>query len=229
MEKPAYLSFDGRTTMTLAAGVAAALLFLAGCTAMPPATTGSVAAVPASTPMAAEETGAMTETAPMTESAAMTESAGMTESAAMTESTEMTASTDMTASTGMTGTQAMGATALNVADNAEYGKILVDGAGMTLYQFDKDTRGDKSTCYGDCEKAWPPLLTAAGATPTLGAEIDAGLVGTTTRDDGTTMVTYNGWPLYYYYTDAAAGDTTGQGKGDVWWVISPAGEPNHTK
>lgn len=153
----------------------------------------------------------------------------MTESAAMTESAEMTESAAMTASTDMTATQATGATALNVADNAQYGAFLVDGAGMTLYQFDMDTQGDVSTCYGDCEQAWPPLLTEGGAMPTLGEGVDASLVGTSPRDDGTTMVTYNGWPLYYYYTDAAPGDVNGQGRGDVWWVISPEGEPNRTK
>ena len=209
MQQPTYTTIFGRTTTTLAAGAAAALLFLAGCTAMPPAPAGSAAALPAATSMPAAETSAMTETA------------------AMTESTATTSSTAVTASTATTGTQATAPAALAVVDNAEYGKILVDGAGMTLYQFDKDTQGGKSSCYGDCESAWPPLLTEGGATPALGEGIDASLVGTTTRDDGTTMVTYNGWPLYYYFKDAAAGDTAGQGKGEVWWVISPAGVPNH--
>ena len=38
------------------------------------------------------------------------------------------------------------------------------------------------------------------------------------------QVTYNGWPLYYYIKDEQAGDTVGQQVGDVWYVISPAGE-----
>jgi predicted lipoprotein with Yx(FWY)xxD motif len=37
-------------------------------------------------------------------------------------------------------------------------------------------------------------------------------------------VTLNGWPLYYYAGDSAAGDTNGQAVGGIWWVLDPAGE-----
>ncbi|MDR3471857.1 MAG: hypothetical protein P4M09_09245, partial [Devosia sp.] len=33
------------------------------------------------------------------------------------------------------------------------------------------------------------------------------------RSDGTTQVTYNGWPLYTWPGDTKPGDTTGQGIG----------------
>ena len=46
----------------------------------------------------------------------------------------------------------------------------------------------------------------------------------TERTDGTSQVTYNGWPLYYYAKDMAAGDTTGQEAGEKWYLISPGGE-----
>jgi predicted lipoprotein with Yx(FWY)xxD motif len=49
------------------------------------------------------------------------------------------------------------------------------------------------------------------------------LLGTITRDDGTTQVTYNGHPLYYYADDVNAGDTLGQGRGDVWYVLDAQG------
>ena len=45
------------------------------------------------------------------------------------------------------------------------------------------------------------------------------------RDDGTTQLTVNGFPAYYFANDAAAGDTNGQGVGDVWWVFGADGEP----
>jgi predicted lipoprotein with Yx(FWY)xxD motif len=51
------------------------------------------------------------------------------------------------------------------------------------------------------------------------------MLGTVERDDGTTQVTYNDLPLYYFSGDQAAGDLEGQGLNDVWWVLSPEGEP----
>ena len=39
------------------------------------------------------------------------------------------------------------------------GGILVGNKEMTLYTFDKDTKGSgKSVCNGDCAKNWPPYL-----------------------------------------------------------------------
>ena len=38
-------------------------------------------------------------------------------------------------------------------------------------------------------------------------------------------MSYNDLPLYYFSGDKAAGDASGQGLNDVWWVMSPEGEP----
>ncbi len=122
--------------------------------------------------------------------------------------------------------EAGGAAALGVSQTDDLGEFLVDAEGMTLYLFTKDT-DNASTCYGDCATAWPPLLTDGD--PTLGEGLDAALVGTTERTDGTTQVTYGGWPLYYWVQDAAPGDTTGQDVGEVWYVVSPAGEAVHSE
>ena len=47
--------------------------------------------------------------------------------------------------------------ALGTADTS-LGTILVDGKGMTLYMFTKDTQNsNKSACSGQCLAAWPPL------------------------------------------------------------------------
>jgi predicted lipoprotein with Yx(FWY)xxD motif len=104
------------------------------------------------------------------------------------------------------------------------GKILVDGQGRSLYLFEADT-STKSTCSGQCAAAWPPLLTKG--TPSVSGDAQASKVGTTTRDDGTTQVTYNGHPLYLYAGDSKAGDTNGEGSkafGAGWYVLSPAGD-----
>jgi predicted lipoprotein with Yx(FWY)xxD motif len=102
------------------------------------------------------------------------------------------------------------------------GTILVDGKGMTLYLFQKD-KGGKSSCDGACATAWPPLLTTGKAMP--GSGVKASLLGTTQRSDGSTQVTYNNWPLYYFINDKAPGDTAGQNVdafGAEWYVLSAA-------
>ena len=170
-----------------------------------------------------------------------------------------------------------GAVTVSVSESTDFGAILVDGEGMSLYLFTNDTQDSgASTCTGDCLVEWPALTCSAtgaengnsntntnanansntntndnsntnsnsktnantndntnGTTGTTdgcspealaGEGVDATLLGTITRDDGSTQVTYNGWPLYYFHEDAAAGDTNGQGLGGVWFLVSPEGE-----
>jgi predicted lipoprotein with Yx(FWY)xxD motif len=114
-----------------------------------------------------------------------------------------------------------GAAVVNLGQNDELGSFLVDEKGMTLYLFTKDTP-NTTVCYEKCAVAWPPLVTAGD--PVAGEGVDAAMLGTTNRTDGTVQVTYNGWPLYYYEKDKAPGDVVGQNVGEVWFVISPAGE-----
>ncbi len=116
---------------------------------------------------------------------------------------------------------ASGPATVNVGKNSKYSAFLVDGKGMTLYLFTKDSPGT-STCTGNCEKSWPPLLT--NGTPVAGTGVDSSKFGTTTRADGTTQVTYNGWPLYYYAKDQQPSDTNGDGIGSVWFLITPSGD-----
>jgi len=111
-----------------------------------------------------------------------------------------------------------------VAANAQLGQILVDGDGRTLYLFVADT-GTTSTCTGQCAQYWPPVLTSGA--PVAGTGVNAALLGTTTRPDGGTEVTYGGHPLYYVVTDKNPGDTTGQAVnnyGALWYVVGPDGK-----
>lgn len=114
-----------------------------------------------------------------------------------------------------------GPATVTVSQNDTLGSFLVDDKGMTLYLYTKDSP-NTTVCYGKCATAWPPLLT--NGAPVAGDGADSTKLGTITRTDGTTQVTYNGWPLYYYVKDMKAGDTTGQNVGSVWYVLSPAGE-----
>jgi predicted lipoprotein with Yx(FWY)xxD motif len=108
------------------------------------------------------------------------------------------------------------------AEDSALGTILTDSDGNTLYVFLNDTSGE-STCYDDCASNWPAF--EARGEPAAGDGIDQSLLGTTERTDGTTQVTYNGHPLYYFAGDQQPGDTNGQEVGDIWYVVSPAGEP----
>jgi predicted lipoprotein with Yx(FWY)xxD motif len=116
-----------------------------------------------------------------------------------------------------------GAAKLSLATVGNLGKVVVDGTGRTLYIYDLDTaKPPKSNCDGSCATAWPPLLAGAGTPQVSG--IDASLVGTVTRTDGTKQVTLAGWPLYYFANDAQAGVANGQAVGGIWWVVGANGQ-----
>jgi predicted lipoprotein with Yx(FWY)xxD motif len=110
------------------------------------------------------------------------------------------------------------------AANTRLGKILVGPNGRTIYLFLADS-GTTSNCNSaGCVQAWPPVLTTGA--PQAGAGVNASLLGTTRRRDGTTEVTYAGHPLYYFVSDTKAGEVSGQGIngfGGLWYVISPSG------
>jgi predicted lipoprotein with Yx(FWY)xxD motif len=94
------------------------------------------------------------------------------------------------------------------------GKVWTDQNGMTLYTFDKDTKGATvSACTGQCIANWPPFLAAEGSV----AEGEWTLVDVTDKDGAMKkMWAYNGWPLYLWAKDTKPGDVTGDGVGGVW-------------
>jgi predicted lipoprotein with Yx(FWY)xxD motif len=111
------------------------------------------------------------------------------------------------------------------AQSASPGKItgsgsasmLTDSKGMTLYVYDKDGPG-KSNCNGGCAAAWPPLTATAADKP-------SGKWTIVTRDDGTSMWAYDGKPVYFWKSDKAPGDTTGDGVGGTWHIARPGPPP----
>jgi predicted lipoprotein with Yx(FWY)xxD motif len=102
--------------------------------------------------------------------------------------------------------------------SSRLGEILVDAEGRTLYAFTKD-KGDQSACSGECATNWPAL----SGTATAGTGAQASLLSTSMQPNGTSQVTYDGRPLYYFAGDAKPGDTNGQGVGDVWFVLTADG------
>ena len=105
---------------------------------------------------------------------------------------------------------------VKVTNNPTLGNILTDSRGMTLYIFTKDT-ANVSNCYDKCAAAWPALMVSGGQSAS--GTIAGGTLGTIQRKDGSTQVTYNNMPLYYYAKDTKPGDTTGQNVGGVWFVV----------
>ena len=110
-----------------------------------------------------------------------------------------------------------------VVGDSEFGRMLFDDRKQAIYLFDIETT-DKPECYGDCAKAWPPVLT--DGEPVAGSAVDESLLGTTERTDGSVQVTYGGHPLYYY-----AHEAPGEVKchdvflnGGNWYVVKPNGD-----
>jgi predicted lipoprotein with Yx(FWY)xxD motif len=103
------------------------------------------------------------------------------------------------------------------------GQVLVNSQGRTLYLFKAD-QGTKSACTGACAAAWPPVQVQGK--PTVGSGVNASLVGTAKRPEGTMQVTYNGHPLYLFAQDIKAGETNGQGVsafGASWFTLNSSG------
>jgi predicted lipoprotein with Yx(FWY)xxD motif len=108
------------------------------------------------------------------------------------------------------------------ARSSNYGRVLFDGAGRVAYAFTKET-GATPQCYGECAKAWPPVLTKGHPRARRGAA--QGKLGTTRRTDGRTQVTYDGHPLYYWYGDGPGqiGCQNASEFGGLWLIERPDG------
>jgi predicted lipoprotein with Yx(FWY)xxD motif len=108
--------------------------------------------------------------------------------------------------------------------DSQFGQVLFDADQRAIYYFDLE-QTEASECYGDCAVAWPPVLTEGE--PQAGGEVDAKLLGTTERDDGSTQVTYDGRPLYYYVDDPP-GEILCHDVvefGGTWLAVQPNGDP----
>lgn len=107
---------------------------------------------------------------------------------------------------------------IQVSIDPALGAILTDAGGNTLYLFTRDTTAGETVCYDDCAVNWPIV------TPDLATGLAPGIPGELAvidRTDDLQQVTYNGIPLYYFIGDEAAGDTAGQDRGGVWFVVPP--------
>jgi predicted lipoprotein with Yx(FWY)xxD motif len=119
---------------------------------------------------------------------------------------------------------ASGPATVAVANNPKLGQIVVDGKGRTVYLFEKDDSADESYCYGGCAKVWTPVTTTG--TPQANG-VPASKISTFKRKDGTTQVSFDGHPLYYYVDDTKPGDANGNNLdqfGAEWYAMHPNGK-----
>jgi predicted lipoprotein with Yx(FWY)xxD motif len=110
-----------------------------------------------------------------------------------------------TVTTTQTGAPATSDNIYLTANDPTQGAYMTDFAGKTLYTFGSDTPG-VSTCTGACATAWPPYTSGAAAQGTLPTGITL-----ITRADGSMQFAYNGMPLYYFASDTAPGQISGDG------------------
>jgi predicted lipoprotein with Yx(FWY)xxD motif len=90
--------------------------------------------------------------------------------------------------------------------------------GFTVYVLSADSFNN-STCTSTtgCTGVWPVVAPPSGAPMSNGWS-------SFVRSDGLTQLSYNGWPLYVYSGDSAAGQTNGNGInsfGGVWSIARP--------
>ena len=104
-----------------------------------------------------------------------------------------------------------------LSSNANFGSILTDSLGKSLYFFSIDADGN-SGCSGGCVTNWPIFYEE---NLSLANGLDDSDFATITRTDGQKQTTYKGWPLYYFAGDSKAGEVNGDKVGDVWFVAKP--------
>ena len=111
------------------------------------------------------------------------------------------------------------------------GAYLTDAGGRALYALEDED--DADACVDACAEAWPPYtrLATEDLAPTLrNVGLQPDLLGSVERPDGTSQVTYDGHPLYFYAQDRAPGETKGHDLTDEWgewYLVQPSGELVH--
>lgn len=98
------------------------------------------------------------------------------------------------------------------------GKILVNGAGRTLYVFTGD-KPNQATCTAGCASVWPPLTIAKGSKLVAGPGLrHLGTIAAGNRR----QVTWNKHPLYLYALDTGPRVVNGNGvkQGSAIWYAA---------
>jgi predicted lipoprotein with Yx(FWY)xxD motif len=136
-----------------------------------------------------------------------------------TSPTALAATTTTTTASG-TSTPSAATSTVKIAQSASLGNILTDANGMTLYTYKDDVpNSGVSSVPAGIAPNWPPLTISSGA-PVAPTGLP-GKLSAFTLPDGSKQVEYLGMPLYLFVGDKKAGDTTGQGLINKWYVAPP--------
>ncbi len=105
---------------------------------------------------------------------------------------------------------------------SRFGRMLWGPKRQAIYIFERDSR-NRTRCYGDCAKAWPPVYTTGR--PAAGRGVRRSLLGSIRRRDGRRQVTYAGRPLYHYAHEGPGQVLCHNVKlnGGLWWVVGADG------
>jgi predicted lipoprotein with Yx(FWY)xxD motif len=109
-------------------------------------------------------------------------------------------------------------------------EVLASRNGHTLYELSPQNEAKVGfDCVGSCTSAWRPLLSKGK--PAAKGDAVQSLLGTVKRPNGTTQVTYKGFPVYDFTGDTGAGTTTGNTlmgppaglyqTQDTWYDVDP--------
>lgn len=106
------------------------------------------------------------------------------------------------------------------------GKVLVNSAGFTVFEFTKDKKNkDACVTISGCTEVWPPLEVTG--TPTAGTGVNGKMLKTIKLPSGASQVTYDGRPLYLYVGDSGPGETSYVGAkefGGTWYALNAKGK-----
>ncbi|MDR5783483.1 hypothetical protein QCE63_29135 [Caballeronia sp. LZ065] len=105
------------------------------------------------------------------------------------------------------------ASSAHAAAPKEANGMAVDENGMTLYTFDKDSKGSPSACTGGCAQAWPAAMATDSDKPSGKWSMEAA--------DGGKQWAYDGKRVYRFAKDTKPGDKNGDNFRDVWHVVKP--------
>lgn len=108
-------------------------------------------------------------------------------------------------------------TDIRIRIDDDFGPMLVNRSGMTLYFYSKDGNME-SNCSGECAVQHPPLSLESIS---IGSYIGKTAVSTFTKIDGSSQTSYEGKPLYTFSGDKAAGDVNGATEDGVWLLAQP--------